>query len=171
MSIEDGEAFADLACSSLAPISCEPVHVVAAAVLHDGGYLVARRSPGKPTQGNGNFRRQMRPGEDWSEAIARSCKKSFHRGQPTPPARFLVPATGWDGFVIHLIACELVDLDGTPSLTVHDASMWRSGSSTSPFMGWSRRGNGCLFARPHQIHVDDSPSSSIERSSLMWRGT
>ena len=141
MSIEDGEAFAD-ACVAhlLRPYQCEPVHVVAAAVLHDGGYLVARRSPGEADAGQWEFPGgKCDPGEDWNEAIARELQEELSiEVSPRHPLGSWYRQRDGDGFVIHLIACELVDRNGAPSLTVHDASMWRSGSSTSP-LSWAGR--------------------------------
>ena len=141
MSVEVGEAFVDVCVAHLLrPYHGEPVHVVAAAVLQDGGYLVTRRSPEEADAGQWEFPGgKCDPGEDWREAIARELQEELSlEVSPRHPLGSWYRQRDGDGFVIHLIACGLVNRDSVPSLTVHDAAMWRGASSPSP-PSWAGR--------------------------------
>ncbi len=152
MSIEDGETFVDTCVAHLLrPYPDEPVHVVAAAVLHDDDYLVARRSADEADGGQWEFPGgKCDPGEDWREAIARELQEELSiEVNARHPLGSWYRQRGEEGFVIHLVACALVDREVKPSLTVHDAYMWRGATPSSPLVWAGRDGEMDAFLKNH----------------------
>jgi len=127
MPLHKAEAFVD-ACTAhlLRPYPEEPVHVVAAALRGVDGYLITRRARNEADGGEWEF-----PGgkcendEAWSQTVVREIQEELAlEVKPFHPLGSWYRASEGGSFVINLVACEEVNPEIEPSLTVHDALKW-----------------------------------------------
>ena len=158
--LETAEAFADACLAHLLHPYPEPVvHVVAAAVRANEGYLVTRRNSDQADAGLWEFPGgKCDPGESWSHAIVRELQEELNLEViPLHPIGSWYRSTGHDAFAIHLVACTPVALD-EPSLSVHDAFDWLSATSSLQ-RPWAGRDGEMSDYLQHRV----KPMSSTHR--------
>jgi len=98
--------------------------VVAAVVLRDGLVLVTRRAPGEKLAGMWEFPGgKLEPGETVQQCIVRELDEELGVAAVAGDV-FAKTAYTYAGGVIELIAVEVVLLDETLCLRVHDAFKW-----------------------------------------------
>ena len=152
LSLRDGEAFVDVCIAHmLRPYPTVPVHVVAAALPREGGYLITRRSEREADAGRWEFPGgKCDPGEDWRQAIVRELEEELAINvHALHPIGSWYRTRGESAFVIHLVACTLDGAEVEPSLTVHDSYVWATETTTGK-LPWAGR-DGEMYAFLQEI--------------------
>jgi len=98
--------------------------VAAAVAMHDGMVLVTRRAPGEKLAGMWEFPGgKLEPGETVQQCIVRELDEEL--GVAARAGDVIAKTVyAYAGGVIELIAVEVVLLDKTLCLSVHDAFKW-----------------------------------------------